>query len=203
MPSIRLLAAALASARANYTLPRLHPRAPLSYREQELRYAQHHMYVDVKHKLLYCAVPKVACTEFMRLFFRLKGENQNQRWKGDPHFRQDKPLFNKIMNVTTATALMNDPTWTKFAFWRDPAERLLSAYLDKFANGSATRRVDALLAKVRRAYAMDYEMFDAVGFGGDEPASGANWGDAKYAGRQTMGGFDRAFKDDHGVRAWS
>ena len=60
-----------------------------------------------------------------------------------------------------------------------------------------------LLAKVRRAYAMDYEMFDAVGFGGDEPASGANWGDAKYAGRQTMGGFDRAFKDDHGVRAWS
>ena len=339
MPSIRLLAAALVSARANYTLPRLHPRAPLSYREQELRYAQHHMYVDVKHKLLYCAVPKVACTEFMRLFFRLKGENQNQRWKGDPHFRQDKPLFNKIMNVTTATALMNDPTWTKFAFWRDPAERLLSAYLDKFANGKrystgsyavrifkdkhmnfsgfvdriasknrvrgkpdglhpntnphwrpqrfmcnmekflpaynfvgsfdhlgdhaekllralglweaygaagwtkALKRtvVDKikgavgggddggrmfqknaawhqttkmkpenhdlytpeLLAKVRRAYAMDYEMFDAVGFGGDEPASGANWGDAKYAGRQTMGGFDRAFKDDHGVRAWS
>ncbi|KAH8073747.1 chondroitin 4-sulfotransferase [Aureococcus anophagefferens] len=294
MPSIRLLAAALASARANYTLPRLHPRAPLSYREQELRYAQHHMYVDVKHKLLYCAVPKVACTEFMRLFFRLKGENQNQRWKGDPHFRQDKPLFNKIMNVTTATALMNDPTWTKFAFWRDPAERLLSAYLDKFANGEAlldgrfmcnmekflpaynfvgsfdhlgdhaekllralglweaygaagwtkalkrtvvdkikgavgggddggrmfqknaawhqTTKMKPenhdlytpeLLAKVRRAYAMDYEMFDAVGFGGDEPASGANWGDAKYAGRQTMGGFDRAFKDDHGVRAWS
>jgi len=27
---------------------------------------------------------------------------------------------------------MNDPTWTKAVFFRDPAKRLLSAYLDKF-----------------------------------------------------------------------
>ena len=331
---------------ADFTLPRLAPRKHLPYREQELRYAQHHMYVNVQHKILYCAVPKVACTEFMRLFFRLKSENKDTKWKQDPHFRQDRPLFNKIMNVTTATRLINDPSWTKFAFFRDPAERLLSAYLDKFANGkrymtgsyavrifkdrnmnfsgfvdrvasnnkirgkpdglhpntnphwrpqrfmcnmekflpaynfvgsfdhlqdhaekllrslglwedygksgwsragkpklTAAERTrarakaavgiedtgagamfeknaawhqtqkmkpanhdlytPALLAKIKRAYAMDYEMFDAIGFGGLEPVDGANWGDAKYSERQTMGKYERSFKDDETLAKWA
>lgn len=32
-----------------------------------------------------------------------------------------------------------------------------------------------LLATVRRAYAMDYEMLDAIGYGGDAPVMGAPW----------------------------
>ena len=55
--------------------------------------------------------------------------------RADPHFRSDKPLFNKLMDAEEATEMINDPNWTKFVFLRDPAERLKSAYLDKFANG--------------------------------------------------------------------
>ena len=76
---------------------------------------------------------------FAGLFFRLKGGPEDEKWRSDPHFRNDKPLFNKIMNEAQATALINDANWTKFVFFRDPAERLLSAWLDKFANGNRYR----------------------------------------------------------------
>ena len=116
----------------------------LHYRKHELDYATHHAYVDLNRKLLYCAIPKVACTEFFRLFHRMmdaKKTNlrERERWRGDPHFRPDKPVLNKLADEATATHAMNDPNFTKFVFFRDPAERLLSAYLDKFEHGARYR----------------------------------------------------------------
>lgn len=107
--------------------------ATLQYRPVEVRYAAHHMLINREHKLLYCAVPKVACTEFMRLFMRL--QNSKGRWQSDPHFRTDKPLFSQLPS-NEATSIINDPTWTKFVFFRDPAQRLLSAFVDKFEKGA-------------------------------------------------------------------
>ena len=66
-------------------------------------------------------------------------ERQRNRWKGDPHFRPDKPVLNKVATPEEATHAMNDRNFTKFVFFRDPAERLLSAYLDKFEHGSRYR----------------------------------------------------------------
>ena len=132
------------------------PQLPrLQYRKHELDYATHHAYVDFGAQLLYCAIPKVACTEFFRLFHRMadskkkcatvgqcasqQTERQRNRWKGDPHFRPDKPVLNKVATPEEATHAMNDRNFTKFVFFRDPAERLLSAYLDKFEHGSRYR----------------------------------------------------------------
>ena len=53
----------------------------------------------------------------------------------------------------------------------------------------------ALLAKVKKAYAMDYEMFERIGYG-KEPTDGAKWAGADFRERQTMGGFDRSFWDE-------
>ncbi|KAJ1454986.1 Sulfotransferase, partial [Pelagophyceae sp. CCMP2097] len=141
-----LLSAALVCSEEAPALPRVLLREPLAYRLVELRYASHHMYFNEEHKLLYCSVPKVACTEFMRLFFRLQGRNQDTDWKENPHFKTVKPLFSLLSNrpaqrtnretnsgEENATAIINDPEWTKMVFFRDPAERLLSAWLDKFS----------------------------------------------------------------------
>jgi len=38
----------------------------------------------------------------------------------------------KKLGEVEATAMMNDPTYKRVVFLRDPASRLLSAYLDKF-----------------------------------------------------------------------
>ena len=47
-------------------------------------------------------IPKVSCTEFIRLFFRLKGDRQ---WTADPHFRKGKPLL-KDLPLEEVTARM-------------------------------------------------------------------------------------------------
>ena len=130
-----LLLGAAAVVYGNYTLPRIELGKKIEVTGYELKYASHHLYVDKENKLVYCAIPKVACTEFARLIFRLKGKNKDKgRWLQDPHFRQDKPLL-KDLGPDEATRIMNDPTWTKFVFFRDPIERLLSAWTDKFVHG--------------------------------------------------------------------
>jgi hypothetical protein len=50
----------------------------------------------------------------------------------NPHFKVDLQEFHlaRLSNAHIVNLLM-DPTWTKAVFFRDPAERLLSAYLDK------------------------------------------------------------------------
>ena len=103
----------------------------LHYRKHELDYATHHAYVDLDRKLLYCAIPKVACTEFIRLMFRLEGD---PFWWKDPHFRTDAPTLLKKDDGAEAEHILNDGNWTKVVFLRDPATRALSAYLDKFVD---------------------------------------------------------------------
>ena len=165
----------------------------LSVTAYDLKYASHHLYVDPVHKLVYCAIPKVACTEFARLLFRLKGRNKDKgRWLSDPHFRYDKPLL-KDLGAEEATRIMNDPTWTKFVFFRDPIERLVSAWLDKFERGKAGSKATSnyklrFYGKSNLSFA---EFVDIVSlqpaptkrsdFRGLGPYSNAHWRPQRYA----------------------
>lgn len=64
----------------------------------------------------------------MRMINRMRGD---KRWKTLPHFRAVKPTLHK-MDPSAVDEMMHSANWTRVAFFRDPAERLLSAYLDKF-----------------------------------------------------------------------
>uniref|UniRef100_A0A667WLV3 Carbohydrate sulfotransferase n=1 Tax=Myripristis murdjan TaxID=586833 RepID=A0A667WLV3_9TELE len=70
--------------------------------------------VDDKHGIIYCYIPKVACTNWKRVMFVL---NQNES-------HQD------LMNISRDIARLKH--YTKFLFVRDPFVRLISAYRDKF-----------------------------------------------------------------------
>eukprot|EP00616_Rhizochromulina_sp_CCMP1243_P006700 CAMPEP_0118997614 /NCGR_PEP_ID=MMETSP1173-20130426/62049_1 /TAXON_ID=1034831 /ORGANISM="Rhizochromulina marina cf, Strain CCMP1243" /LENGTH=474 /DNA_ID=CAMNT_0006949071 /DNA_START=81 /DNA_END=1505 /DNA_ORIENTATION=+ len=107
------------------------PPPPLDLTVAELKSTfSYHTYLSRKHKLLIATIPKVACTEFMRLAFRMNGD---RNWRKEPHFRRDRaPLWFSKLSVSEATDILTDPTWTKAVFFRDPKRRLLSAYLDKF-----------------------------------------------------------------------
>ena len=52
-----------------------------------------------------------------------------------------------------------------------------------------------LLARVKKAYAMDYEMLESIGALGAEPTTGAAWG-ADLNAKQKLWHFDRGFLDD-------
>ena len=108
---------------------------PIAFRAEHRRYAAHHMLVSHVHRLLICTIPKVGSTEFVRLFLRERGDFRWNRTGGYVHYTPNRPLFSRL-DLENATAILNDPTWTKAVFFRDPLERLLSAYLDRLRSSA-------------------------------------------------------------------
>ncbi|XP_046872090.1 carbohydrate sulfotransferase 11-like [Hypomesus transpacificus] len=98
-----------------------------------------HLIVDDRHGLLYCYVPKVACTNWKRVLMVLTGDG-----------RQSDPLAipaNEAHVAGNLHTLAEFPvaeinhrlrSYLKFLFVRDPFERLVSAYRNKFTRSYNT-----------------------------------------------------------------
>jgi hypothetical protein len=109
-----------------------------------------------KEKLLFCLIPKVASSSFLRLFSRIAGlplkDSKAQLRLGVADARDIEALrqgryrtlssFDSLVasNLSLAYQALNSPAWTRVAVLRDPAERLLSAYLDKIQATTAFSR---------------------------------------------------------------
>ncbi|CAN0153409.1 unnamed protein product [Scytosiphon promiscuus] len=105
----------------------------------DLRNFQHFWLANVEKKVLMVAIPKVACTQVHALFLRLQGsKNWNSPHMQEIHYHKDMDRYKMSamagMTPEKASAILNDPTWTKGVFLRDPAERLLSCFLDKIVH---------------------------------------------------------------------
>jgi len=93
---------------------------------------QHFLYYMPEHKLIFCGIPKSGISEWLRFFRYTLGAKDYLSWG---HFKSDLSQFH-VRSLTTRKAqelLFQDPSWTKAVFLREPAERLLSGYLDKIA----------------------------------------------------------------------
>ncbi|XP_023277543.1 carbohydrate sulfotransferase 12-like [Seriola lalandi dorsalis] len=92
-----------------------------------------HLIVDDTHGLIYCYIPKVACTNWKRVMFVL---NWSEPYH-DPmsisadlvHVPKKLTLLNSFPRPEMKAKLKH---YTKFMFVRDPFVRLISAYRDKF-----------------------------------------------------------------------
>uniref|UniRef100_A0A8C4EJA8 Carbohydrate sulfotransferase n=1 Tax=Dicentrarchus labrax TaxID=13489 RepID=A0A8C4EJA8_DICLA len=92
--------------------------------------------VDDKHGIIYCYIPKVACTNWKRVMFVL---NQSEPYH-DPmsipgdlvHMHSKYTLLNSFPRIEMKVSLAKLKHYTKFLFVRDPFVRLISAYRDKF-----------------------------------------------------------------------
>uniref|UniRef100_A0A3Q3F570 Carbohydrate sulfotransferase n=1 Tax=Kryptolebias marmoratus TaxID=37003 RepID=A0A3Q3F570_KRYMA len=88
--------------------------------------------VDDKHGIIYCYIPKVACTNWKRVLYAL---NQGEPYpdlvsiKSSTVHKQFKfTLLNDYSRTEIKAKLRH---YTKFLFVRDPFVRLVSAYRDK------------------------------------------------------------------------
>ena len=97
----------------------LSPRKRIPFTIVDSKAFAYHVFVSKRHKLVMFTIPKVSCTEFIRLFFRLNGD---PHWASEPHFRRGKPLL-KDLPLGEVENILNDPTWTKAVFFRDPSKR--------------------------------------------------------------------------------
>lgn len=92
-----------------------------------------HILIDEKNKVLFCYVPKVACTNWKRIFMVLTGKTDNiSHVINLPSYEvHAKNLFTSLQNYSSAQADYIINNYSKFIFVRNPFERLLSAYRNK------------------------------------------------------------------------
>ncbi|XP_020041938.1 carbohydrate sulfotransferase 13 [Castor canadensis] len=106
-----------------------HTRRQRLLRPEDLR----HVLVDDAHGLLYCYVPKVACTNWKRVLLALSG-----RAHGDPraipaHEAHAPGRLPSLADFSPAEINRRLRDYLAFLFVREPFERLASAYRNKFA----------------------------------------------------------------------
>ncbi|KAJ8277096.1 hypothetical protein GJAV_G00071430 [Gymnothorax javanicus] len=96
-----------------------------------------HILVNDKHRFLYCYVPKVACSNWKRVLKVMSGalENINVKLKMD---HKNDLLF--LADLKPEEIRYRLKHYFKFLFVRDPMERLLSAYRNKFGEIEAYQR---------------------------------------------------------------
>nr|XP_032832063.1 carbohydrate sulfotransferase 9-like [Petromyzon marinus] len=89
------------------------------------------MYVDDRFSLLYCEVPKVGCTNWKRIILALsRGDNQSMTIPASQvHEIQN---YTKLHKFDAAGRRSRLGGYTTALFVREPMERLVSAYRDKF-----------------------------------------------------------------------
>jgi len=92
--------------------------------------------VDARHKLLYCYIPKNACTKFKQLFYATSNEIKTSDYI--PETPSGEALHLEMINIRyqqgrywLAKKLIHDDSWKTMVVVRDPLERLVSGFMDK------------------------------------------------------------------------
>uniref|UniRef100_A0A8B9DPJ7 Carbohydrate sulfotransferase n=1 Tax=Anser cygnoides TaxID=8845 RepID=A0A8B9DPJ7_ANSCY len=88
-----------------------------------------HLLVSDKYRFLYCYVPKVACSNWKRILKVLDGALESVDVKLKMDHKSDLVFLGDMKPDEINYRLKN---YYKFIFVRNPAERLLSAYRNKF-----------------------------------------------------------------------
>ncbi|XP_056268405.1 carbohydrate sulfotransferase 8-like [Pseudoliparis swirei] len=91
------------------------------------------LYVEDKYKLLYCQVPKAGCSNWKRTLIVLAGLASNAQ--SIQHDTVHEGHYLRELNTFDRKGIMHRlETYTKVMFIREPLERMVSAYRDKFEN---------------------------------------------------------------------
>ena len=100
----------------------------------------YHLLVNEKHKMIYCYTPKVGCTQWFKIMGTLEGL-PDHIVNPDPKLGRDSRAHDRIHSRGLFRFLGSYPVeqahkmleeYTTFMFVREPFERTLSAYRDKF-----------------------------------------------------------------------
>lgn len=123
-----------------------------------------HVLVDHGHKLLYCYVPKVACTNWKRVFMMLTGRSNVSNLVDIPAtlaHNENSTISLSELPQTDASHCLDD--YLNFLMVRHPFERLLSAYRNKFEDSHPSakyfqERYGRYIIKKYRKHAAEHDL---------------------------------------------
>ncbi|NXH21556.1 CHST9 sulfotransferase, partial [Bucco capensis] len=90
------------------------------------------LFVEHKHKFIYCEVPKVGCSNWKRIIFLLQADLMAEASEIEHDLIHKTTLIKKLVSYPPAMQKEFLSNYTKVMFTRHPFERLVSAYRDKF-----------------------------------------------------------------------
>eukprot|EP01031_Cornospumella_fuschlensis_P033963 gene33963-41100_t len=100
-------------------------------------YSLSHLLINERYKLLLCPIQKVGSTLFNALFSRMEDREGWFDWRirkpGTPAWR---------LGIKRLEEIFQDPTWTRAIFFRNPVDRLYSAYTNFLASEYARTSYD-------------------------------------------------------------
>ena len=105
-------------------------------------------------KLAFCGIPKVGITQWIQFARFVAGAKD---YPSLPHYKLDTDYlrFDKL-NASIQEEIWLSKDWTWSVFLRDPAERLLSAYLDKVLKQSTQEKIlNALGRNLTRGFTFE------------------------------------------------
>ncbi|XP_076446310.1 carbohydrate sulfotransferase 11-like [Babylonia areolata] len=98
-----------------------------------------HLLVDDKNKVLFCYIPKVACSNWRRLLLVLRGRvSAADMMKISVHSHPAQGWLPSLRSYNLTAVRYRLRHYFKFVFVRDPLERLLSAWRNKFQSNFST-----------------------------------------------------------------
>ena len=114
------------------------------------------IYVDDTYKMLYCEVPKVACTNWKRILLILSGKmNTSDPERLSPalvHTEYQRKYLRTLNTYKPHQILTKIRHYYKFMFVRNPLERVVSAYRNKFATSYNKRYPMRIGRKIIQRY---------------------------------------------------
>eukprot|EP00057_Strongylocentrotus_purpuratus_P022026 XP_011676500.1 PREDICTED: carbohydrate sulfotransferase 11-like [Strongylocentrotus purpuratus] len=92
-----------------------------------------HIYFSDKHKLLYCFIPKVGCSNWKRVMMILNG-SKNKISEMLPNEVHEFNGMKRLAELSRTEQQQKLQTYKKFVYVRNPFGRLLSAFNNKFGD---------------------------------------------------------------------
>ncbi|XP_062319597.1 carbohydrate sulfotransferase 11 [Osmerus eperlanus] len=115
-----------------------------------------HVIVDDQNGLLYCYVPKVACTNWKRILMVLTGAVSPRDPLAIPaNEAHVSGNLRTLSEYSTSQINQRLSSYLKFVFVREPFERLVSAYRNKFTRSYNTAFHKRYGTKIVRRHRMD------------------------------------------------
>jgi hypothetical protein len=100
-----------------------------------LKRSERHFLLDERHKLIYCPIPKVACSSLKVWMLRNLGIEEPRDLMA-VHICAAGQLRLSRLGWRGIRRRLADPSYFKFVFVRSPFSRLVSAYLDKVCSAN-------------------------------------------------------------------